>query len=718
LLEAMARNEKPWEDRIKQRQDQEKASKKKGKRSRKSKSTGAASAASAATETPQEAAPEPAPAVASESAEAAPEAPKEPAPTEEEAVKPKTEVKSPTPAPETGTKRKFDAVESEEPTNGHAEVSQLDMTVRLRADHYKAPATTADQETMSPTTVKVESPTTTTSEKPAKRAKSSSAGPVQPVVPELATTLAQLPPDRQPVAKALFGDFKSLTNKAIKENSYTLPPDVKVDAISLERALALEHSLFHKQKTQETRSVQFRSIKFNLKKNKVLLIQILDGTLSTDELATMASDEMADEKLQKEREKAKEEADKHAILAHETGPRYRKTHKGDELIGEEPTKPSDSVYTAPVRRGTIDQGQSDTLVDRGSPPPVPSDEFAEEPAPASPPKTAADTPAAATKARPVDPAKAGMRQAPRRKPVKALSSPVQSDVVMGDAADDADFDRILNADEASTDEVVWRGRVSMADIGIFGATARFGAGGDIGARIPYHQLIKPVVEIEGRIAIQRADEYVASMRHSTSTDVTCLTLTPLDGESDQAAFAKVFKYFKDRQRWGVFQNHGQEMIRDVYLVTLPAGGPDLLPTFLTMLEQNKIPAHRPRDILLLVLVVRKAPSPVPATPVVNTQNPTFSPVAPGTPFGPGAVPGTLVLPQLATQILGQYAACPVVAQMGPIVPEMTSVQLQNLRDILEKEPATRASMVVLGDHLAERQRMVEQQQGQAQVGAQ
>jgi hypothetical protein len=58
---------------------------------------------------------------------------------------------------------------------------------------------------------------------------------------------------------------------------------------------------------------------------------------------------------------------------------------------------------------------------------------------------------------------------------------------------------------------------------------------------------------------------------------------------------------------------------------------------------------------------------------------------------------------LAIQILGPYVASPVVTQILTSVSDMTHVQLQNLRDILEREPATRTDILRLSEHLAQRQ---------------
>jgi hypothetical protein len=167
-----------------------------------------------------------------------------------------------------------------------------------------------------------------------------------------------------------------------------------------------------------------------------------------------------------------------------------------------------------------------------------------------------------------------------------------------------------------------------------------------------------------------------------------------------------------------------------------------------MLDQSEIEPLRPHNLLLLTMVVRTRPpgsappaaSPAVAQGVTPPPPPShFSPVTAGphgsgfgVPFGgvppvpspsaPTASPYPAVAPaaaaaaaavaaapapamsNLAIQILGPYVHAPVVTQILSSVSDMTNVQLQNLRDILEREPATRSDIIRLSEHLAQRQR--------------
>ena len=294
---------------------------------------------------------------------------------------------------------------------------------------------------------------------------------------------------------------------------------------------------------------------------------------------------------------------------------------------------------------------------------------------------------------------------------------------MRDAADDPDLATILkdndtdmknasaNIDDAT---IVWRGRVEMNTIGEFAAFAKWAAGGAVGTRIPYHQLLKSRIEIDGRIPIERANDYVAGLRYSSSTDVCCLAVFPHGSDQDRRGFDQIFNYFREKNRWAVFTAHGHEAVRDIYLVPIEAGGRDKLPSFITMLQESKIDDSRSQNMLLLTLVVRRPTSttpPLPPTGVVqpalshsttpvNQMQPQFSPVPHGAPTFP---PSQTALPPLAIQVLGPLINAPVVSQMALNLPMMDEVQLQNLRDVLEREPSAREDIMSLSQYLAQRQ---------------
>jgi hypothetical protein len=696
LLIAISKGEAPWEARILKRVEAEKAKKKGKKGGRKSARQSGAGATSEAASSPRA-----------------------------------QSHKSPTPVVvESGTKRKFEAVV--EIPNGQGRVSPPRHLTQINTNTHLLQKVSAPK---TPVTV-AQSTETKEPEKSAKRAKSVSEPQVTRKASQAspdgrATTIEQLPKQRLPVAKSLNTDLLSLIQTAVKDGTFKLAAGESFESKSLSVALDIEHAMHTRFGINNVAqySAQFRSIKHNIKANASLLQQILDGSVTPDELAAMSSEDMASEELQKERQRLKEEADKHATLAHEEGPRYRKTHKGDELIGgDSGNKATESIYKPPVRRGTVEHTPTDVHIDTGSPPPgaeLPDDydrpDQDDEPQSATKPEFNINQVWGSVK--PSDPTKAGSNERHVKRPSVALQD---QDVIMGDAADDADIDLILKGEDgdngvpspapARDPNTLWSGRVEMKTVAEFASTASWVAGADVGQRIPYHQLLKSGVEIDGRIDIKRANDYVGGMRYSSTTDVCCLALAPSANDADRHGYNSIFNYFKDKNRWGVFAGHGNEAVRDIYLVTVEAGGPEKLPGFVTLLEQSQIDPVRQDNLLLLTLVVRRNPSAPPQSTMpfqqqphhhphtpLNQQHPQFSPVAQGTPtFQPH-----VAISNMAIQILGPYINAPVVTQILSSVTDMTEVQLQNLRDILEREPAARDDIIKLSEHLTQRQRAAE-----------
>jgi hypothetical protein len=669
LLEAIKRGEKPWEVRQTQRREEEKSKSKKGKKG--ARKSGRQSTANDAAE-------------------------------QSSASKASPSNTSPPASAEAGTKRKFEAFDS---TNG-----QHSSTTPTAAASVSQPTPTQDSS--------------------AKRSKSVSEAPRRASIStpiSKVETIEQLSKERIPVAKALNGELKNLIQKAAKDGSYVLDKSISADALSLRLALDVEHAMHSKYRNnQSAYASQFRAIRFNIKKNEALFKGLLSGSLSPDELAEMSSDDMASEELQKERAAIKEEVDKQVVLAHEEGPRYRKTHKGEELIGDDTNKPSETSYVAPVRRRTIEETHGDALIDTGSPPATELPEGYDEPQ-ISQGESMSPTDRGGQfnihqvwqSVQPTDPSKASFGQRTNR-----ISR--QEDVEMQDV-DDPELNRLLKEDDmggpVSNPDILWRGTVGINHLGSFKATLKYGCGGNIGG-IPYSELLHSTLEIDGRISTKTAGDYVAGQRWSNHNDVAGLIIRPQDTDVDQKVFDAVFSYFKDKDRWGVVSAHKHDAIRDLYVIPIDAGTAPM-PEFVTMLEQCEIKDPRPTNFLLLTIVARvRQPSgssqPVsgtntalgqsplhPHTPV-NQAQPHFSPVVstPAATFAP-ADPGTSSLSRqpspLEIQILGQYISAPVVRQIFESLQEpMNEVQLQNLRDILERDPAARMNILSLNDHIQRR----------------
>ncbi|KIW04226.1 hypothetical protein, variant [Verruconis gallopava] len=547
------------------------------------------------------------------------------------------------------------------------------------------------------------------------------------VVP-LVSSIEELPGPRQNAPKALSVKIKSVIDQLVKDGRYRIPDGETASSLATTMSLQIENSLMTIYGEPSAYKTQFLAIHSNIPKNTELVAQLLSGSLTPMEIADMSSDDMASEEVQRERARAKEEADKQSILITEQVPRMRKTHKGDEIIGEDMTvKPVEdaSWATQPIRRrDTHDEnmtGVDGQPQDRDSPDRVELPETERH----IPPPLSVDTKsphqrkqsgaynmdrvwgAAHSPDRPHD----GAVQTPRMPQAPAQPQDAQMH--------DADIDRLLK-DEDDDDQApispvvdgspgspVWKGLIDMAGVASFNASARWVAGGDVGQKVPYTDLIPGKMEITGRIAIPRADEYVAGMRFSQSNDVCCLLVTPSSRSVDRESFNRIFDYFHSKQRWGVINGTGlHEAVRDCYLVTLEAGSGGW-PDFMSMLEERHIEEPRPENMLVLTMVVKtKSPHSTPAPAMSSTpQIPQQSPVVPQNgsagPIPPQA-PTPVTYPwatDTVKAILGPEIHAPAVVQLFTAVPEMSEIQVRNLREALEREPSAREDLGRLGEVL-------------------
>jgi len=265
---------------------------------------------------------------------------------------------SQTPVQDPGIKRKHDAVDG---ANGDAEVCLQHSLLVAYADQY-----IKSKDTPAKSAAPAE-----------KRRKSSHSAPksreadVEVEEPAALLNLEDLPNDRQKFIKHLVKPMAEHIQKVATAGSYRVPDAHTPKSLSTQLALQIEQALTNAYGTPIDYSAQFRSIQFNLGKNKSLTDRLLDGSLKPDELATMSSEDMASEELQKRMAAMKQEVEKQSVLVDEAGPapRIRKTHKGDEIIEDDSAhRPADEFAVPVNRRPPPDQAEENER-EVASPPP-------------------------------------------------------------------------------------------------------------------------------------------------------------------------------------------------------------------------------------------------------------------------------------------------------------------------------------------------------------
>ncbi|KAI4160003.1 MAG: hypothetical protein LQ342_006131 [Letrouitia transgressa] len=511
---------------------------------------------------------------------------------------------------------------------------------------------------------------------------------------------------RRKIAEALVKLFVDQTKAAQKDGAFTLPTGQSVDVLGNKLGLAVEYAVFlnfwgTSPEPSPQYAERFRMINHNVKQNPALRDRLLSGELSPNDFSKMSSFEMASKELQEKTAEMKKESEKQAMLVEEDRPRIRRTHKGEELVETDTHAPSapDTVFSAPLRRHRPETDQN--VPQQASPEPV----SPQSPSAVELPENVGESEKSPTSTKPLSvdtKAPARPDAVPERKsssnfniqevwssvtgpdndnqqkrlPLKHTESGNVVPQQQGPGAEgDADIDRLLKDEEQEEEEPyspaeypedpsgpVWRGKLSMQSIAEFSGAAKHVAGANLNASLPWEQLMPPTLNIEGRIDIERANEYLCGLRWSHTTDVSVVSVTPINEESSQRAFDKLFQYFTDRKRYGVIGKNAVAAVKDTYLVPLEAGATKK-PDFVEFLEHS-IEDPIPERTLLIAFVIRLHNSPPQSTPGQSAPTPSQN-AAIASPVTAGGHPPPAPFQPPAQQSNFQGSPTPIPYQGSP-----------------------------------------------------
>ncbi|KAI9787434.1 MAG: hypothetical protein M1816_007482 [Peltula sp. TS41687] len=183
---------------------------------------------------------------------------------------------------------------------------------------------------------------------------------------ELVTNVQELLHDvRRLSAGAMVGTINKLIPIAQSEGKYKLPEWEGAMTVATRIGLAIEHAVFMHYSNRpgdpgtEYRS-RLRSMIFNVKKNPLLRDGLLQGTLTPDQFSLMSSDDMMDQELRELNAELLKQVEKQHIAIKEEGPRIRHTHKGMEIVGADLDGTSDPVFSdrpvRPRRESAVEDG--------------------------------------------------------------------------------------------------------------------------------------------------------------------------------------------------------------------------------------------------------------------------------------------------------------------------------------------------------------------------
>lgn len=472
---------------------------------------------------------------------------------------------------------------------------------------------------------------------------------------DLVKTTSELPNTRTGPAKALTKSISHVLMTMQKSGDLHLEDGDSIESKAETLALQIERAVFDTHpvtKRQKEYSQQIKTLTFNLKNNPELCHSLIGRTLSPSALAVMTSEQLASTEMQRQTAEMKARAEKQSILyTSETGPRVRRTHKGDEVIDDESFVNNDAApQTAGPRRSAPQAIKNEPAGDTPDLASRPAHVPEEQRSPNHPDFditkvfSSVKSPTGSQNRRP-----------------SALAGPANGPGV------DADIDRMLQEDndsppyspteETQDPDVIWRGSLAMSSIADFPATAKHIGGADFSVVGTWSKLIPKRLSVAGRITEQSAIEYLCSLRYSNFTDIIVVNITPVSPAS-YGEFNALIDYFVGKKRYGVVGDKVVGNVRDTYLVPVPAGD-DNCPEFMLNLVDNSIPKNRTEPMLLAVFVYRNDPeqlkklndmtpgqqeadvqaSPTAAGPgqrsnsTVSMSGPMFSPATPQAPQG-------------------------------------------------------------------------------------
>lgn len=443
---------------------------------------------------------------------------------------------------------------------------------------------------------------------------------------------------RRGAATGLFKIFSDAASEAIRTGTFKLPVGQSIPEFALPLALNVEYALYMNlwsrgaSAPQTEYTTQCRSIIHNVKANSELRDRIFNNQVSPMDLSKMSSHAMASKELQQKTAEWKRQAEKQSTLPDlsEQGALIRRTHKGEEVV-ESVGRAMDTSSSARqvVRRRSNDYQDAGDPMDEdraGSPGGVelPADtNKARDPTNIN--RLSIDT------KRRTSSGQTTARKASATFDVDKVWSSVESPVtparqtpsqsrrpMQANTNADPEIDRLLKdeneeeeeyspADYTPDPDTVWAGSVIMPTVADLRMTAKYAAGINLSQVYPWNRLVLPILTIEGRIDIERAESYLCGLQYSKTKDLTVISLTPADHQEDRDSFEKLFEYFTSRRRYGVVKATNVAEARDIYVIPLDTGT-DNWPPFLELLSENLIEQPRKQRMLLIVYVINCSPN--------------------------------------------------------------------------------------------------------------
>ncbi|QSL65957.1 hypothetical protein MERGE_003094 [Pneumocystis wakefieldiae] len=448
---------------------------------------------------------------------------------------------------------------------------------------------------------------------------------------------------RKHVCQSFLNIFVEAIKDFVKNGSYVLGENETPEEVGERFALMIEYSMFKDFSVEEKGKYiltpkykeRFRTLHFNLKddKNPQLRERVVLGQIMPKDLVQMTSEEMASSEIQLLAESVRAQSTKNSVLKQSEAPRIRKTHKGEEIIENQEIS------------GFSMQQKIETSIPFSLKPQNEPKKDLKEPSVSSQKHNSIHK-------KPITISKTHKSDIEKNKIVNGREDTtskesfniqdvwsniesqktthisenypaVQSQETLRTDFD-SDIDRMIDDDndnsntppyspsyntfELNISQPIWSGKLSMASITEFNATATQVVGATTSPTRPWSEILQDKIIIDGRISMDKSAEYLCQQKFSSTKELIVISFRPQSKEL-LSSFEKLYNYFYSRKRYGVIKPTASA-VKDAYLI--PLSPTDQLPEFIQLMDEVHIPNEkRTEKCIFGIFVVNKISNAVP-----------------------------------------------------------------------------------------------------------
>ncbi|KAG4305464.1 hypothetical protein PORY_001020 [Pneumocystis oryctolagi] len=458
---------------------------------------------------------------------------------------------------------------------------------------------------------------------------------------------------RKHVAQSFLTIFTDAIKNLREEGNFVLDVNKTAEELGEHLALTIEYSMFKNFSIEEKGRYiltpkykeRFRTLHFNLKddKNPQLRARVVSGKITPQDLVHMTSEEMANSEIQLLAESVRAQSTKNSVLKQTEAPRIRRTHKGEEIIGDQ------EISGFPIQQ-KIETSIPFSLKHKNE-----SEKNQEEASTSSQSlnsihKKTSSIPKINKPDPEEDSIQSDKKSASKEsfdiqnvwsnvKSQKATYIPEKYPIIQTQETSGTDFDpdidRMINDDNDSTNtppyspsydtietniiHPIWSGKLFMASVAEFNVVATQVAGPSLSIAQSWREILQDKIIVDGRISVDKSTEYLCQQRYSSTKQLIVISFKPQSKEM-QHAFERLYHYFYSRKRYGVLKPT-TSAVKDAYII--PLSPTDQLPEFIQLMDDVHISEEkRTEKYILGVFIVNKTSNLPPVNKIPYTSQGT------------------------------------------------------------------------------------------------